>query len=170
MLRDQSVVHAAWLRFPGLLYEARLSPHPAEKLAIKIEVDTNPPAGAVTETRTIQRHVAVRLRHHDRASLLAGKLAAILARPYAKGRDVYDLWWYIADPRWPAPNLRLLNSALRQTKPEAPPLTGETWRLAVAHRVEEMPWDRVRADVLPFLEGPQTLPTREELLALLGSV
>ena len=170
VLRDQSVVHAAWLRFPGLVYEARLSPHPTEKLAIKMEVDTNPPAGAVTETRTIQRHVAIRLRHHDRASLLAGKLAAILARPYAKGRDVYDLWWYIADPRWPAPNLRLLNSALRQTKPEAPPLTGETWRLAVARRVEEMPWDRVRADVLPFLEGPQTLPTREELLALLRSV
>ena len=30
-----------------------------------------------------------------------------------------------------------------------------------------MPWERVRADVAPFLEGPQTLLTREELLALL---
>ena len=167
VLRDQGVVHAGWLRFPGLLHKARLSPHPTEKLAIKIEVDTNPPAGAVTETRTVQSHVTVRLRHHDRASLLAGKLAAVLCRPYTKGRDVYDLGWYLADLRWPPPNLRLLNSALRQAKPAAAPLTEDTWRSAVARRVETMSWESVRADVAPFLDGPQTLLTREELLALL---
>ena len=102
-------------------------------------------------------------------SLLAGKLAAILSRPYAKGRDLYDLAWYLADRRWPPPNLRLLNSALRQTGPDLPPMTSETWRLAVARRVEELPWDSVVADVLPFLEDPQTVPTPEELLALLRS-
>ena len=96
-LRQRGVVHGGWLRFSGLLWEAGLSRQPTENLAIKIEVDTNPPAGAVIETRTIHRHVTVRLRHHDRASLLAGKLAAILCRPYTKGRDVYDLGWYLAD-------------------------------------------------------------------------
>lgn len=166
-LRRRGVVQGGWLRFPGLLWEAGLSRQPTQNLAIKIEVDTNPPAGAVIETGTCSRHVTVRLRHHDRASLLAGKLAAVLCRPYAKGRDVYDLGWYLANRRWPPPNLHLLNSALRQAKPAAAPLTGETWRSAVARRVETMSWESVRADVAPFLEGPQTLLDREELLALL---
>ena len=168
-LRDQRVVHAGWLRFPGVLYESGLSPDPAQKLAVRIEVDTNPPPGAVTEPGMSRRHASVRLRHHDRASLLAGKLAAILSRPYAKGRDLYDLAWYLADRRWPPPNLRLLNSALRQTGPDLPPMTSETWRLAVARRVEELPWDSIVADVVPFLEDPQTVPAPEELLALLRS-
>ena len=166
-VRQRGVVHGGWLRFAGLLRDAGLSQHATENLAIKMEVDTNPPPGAVTETGTCRRHLTVRLRHHDRASLLAGKLAAILCRPYTKGRDVYDLGWYLADRRWPPPNLRLLNSALRQAKPAAPPLTGDTWRPAVARRVEDLRWERVRPDVSPFLEGPQTLLTREELLALL---
>ena len=166
-LRQRGLVHGGWLRFARLLWEAGLSHQPTENLAVKMEVDTNPPAGAVIETRTIQRHVTVRFRHHDRASLLAGKLAAVLCRPYTKGRDVYDLGWYLADRRWPPPNLHLLNSALRQAKPAVSPLTEDTWRSAVARRVETMSWEHVRADVSPFLEGPQTLLTREELLALL---
>ena len=166
-LRQRGLVHGGWLRFAGLLWEAGLSQQRAENLAIKMEVDTNPPAGAFTETGTCRRHVTVRLRHHDRASLLAGKLAAILCRPYTKGRDVYDLGWYLADRRWPPPNLHLLNSALRQAMPAVSTLTEDTWRPAMARRVEDMSWEHVRADVSPFLEGPQTLLTREELLALL---
>ena len=168
-LRDQRVVHIGWLRFPGLLYQAGLSGQPSQKLRIKMDVDTNPPPGAVTETGLSRRHGTVRLRHHDRASLLAGKVAAILSRPYAKGRDLYDLGWYLADRRWPPPNLELLNAALGQTKPELAPLTGETWRPAVAERVEELAWDKVTADALPFLEDARSMFTREETLGLLRS-
>lgn len=60
-------------------------------LAVKIDVDTNPPSGAAARTRLVRRHVSLGLWHHDRASLLAGKVHAILRRPFAKGRDVYDL-------------------------------------------------------------------------------
>jgi hypothetical protein len=58
---------------------------------VKIEVDTPPPAGAGLETTLIRRHVTLRLQHHDRASLLAGKLPALFQRRYVKGRDLYDL-------------------------------------------------------------------------------
>ncbi len=44
---DRKVVHSAFLRFRGLLHELGLSPHRTETLAIKVEVDTRPPAGAV---------------------------------------------------------------------------------------------------------------------------
>jgi hypothetical protein len=114
-VNDRKVVHSAFVRFPGLLYELGLSPHRDEVLAVKIEVDTNPPAGAGLATTVVRRHVILQLQHHDRASMLAGKLHAILQRPYAKGRDLYDLLWYLSDPTWPAPNLVLLYNALRQT-------------------------------------------------------
>jgi len=35
--------------------------------------------------------------------------------PCLKGRDVYDLIWYLGDPTWPPPNIELLNNALHQT-------------------------------------------------------
>ena len=118
-----------------VLYEPGLSPHRNETLGIKADVDTHPPAGAVTETRLIRRHVALRLHHHDRASLLAGKLYAVLSRPWAKGRDIYDLVWYLSDPIWPSPNLKLLNSAVTQTDAEAMSLDAGTWYGVVADRL-----------------------------------
>ena len=64
---DQKTVHSAFVRFPGLLYELGLSGQQSEVLAVKIEVDTNPPAGAgVLRRRDIgnrpQRTVQI---HHN---------------------------------------------------------------------------------------------------------
>jgi hypothetical protein len=84
-------------------------------LAVKIEVDTHPPQGAGLETSLVRLHVLLNLNHHDKASLLAGKLHDLLQRPYLKGRDLYDLIWYLSARDWPAPNLTLLNNALTQT-------------------------------------------------------
>ena len=150
---DQKIVHSAFVRFAGLLNELGLSPFRDEVLAVKIEVDTNPPAGAGLATTVIRRHVPLQLQHHDRASLLAGKLHAILQRPYTKGRDIYDLLWYLSDPQWPSPNLTLLNNALQQTGWPGPELTAETWREAVCRRLEALDWSHVTADVRPFLES-----------------
>jgi hypothetical protein len=83
-LREQS----AFVGFPGLPFELALSPHRDEALRVKIEIDTNPPAGAGLTTTMVRRHVLLQLHHHDRASLLAGKLHAVL---HAKGRDFFDL-------------------------------------------------------------------------------
>lgn len=166
-LRARTAVHAAWLRFPGILFESGLSAHRDEALAIKIDVDSNPPDGAGTATRLVRRHVTLRLWHHDRASLLAGKLHAVLRRPFAKGRDVYDLGWYLSDPQWPAPNLELLNHALRQSDEGDVSMTEDAWTTTVARRLEELAWERLTADVAPFLEGSETMPRRDDLLALL---
>jgi len=97
--------------------------------------------------------VILHLQHHDQASLLAGKLHASLQRPYLKGRDLYDLLWYLSDPDWPAPNLTLLNNALAQTGWPGAPLTGENWRESVAERLREANWTQAVTDVRPFLES-----------------
>lgn len=167
---DRKTVHSAFIRFRGLLYELDLSPRREETLAIKIEVDTNPPAGAVLTTSVVRRHLTLQLQHHDPASLLAGKLHAILHRPYVKGRDLYDLLWYLSDPNWPAPNLIMLNNALKQTGWNGRPLERDNWRETLRQRLLTMSWEQASGDVRPFLEpgADPSLLTLDNLLRVLG--
>jgi hypothetical protein len=149
---DQKTVHSAFVRFPGLLYELELSGQQSEVLAVKIEVDTNPPAGAGVATTVVRRFVVLQLQHHDKPSLLAGKLHAILQRSYTKGRDIYDLFWYLSDPAWPPPNLVLLNNALAQTGWQGETLTNTNWRDQVRNRLRLLDWKNIQTDVRPFVE------------------
>ncbi len=169
-VKDQKTVHSGSVGFPGLLYELALSSHRDEVFTVKIEVDTDPPAGAGLTTTVIRRYVLLNLQHHDRASMLAGKLHAVLQRPYLKGRDVYDLLWYLSDPDWPPPNLTLLNNALQQTGWEGGLLTLDTWHSAVRRRFQGVNWEAVQADVRPFLEsrGESDFLNEENLLWTLG--
>lgn len=166
---SERTVHNAWLRFIGLLFEMRLSGQKEEIFSLKIEVDTNPPEGAGLETSVVRRHVMLQLQHHDRPSLLAGKIHAILQRPYTKGRDLYDLLWYLSDPEWPEPNLTFLNNALSQTDWSGPRLTKDNWQMMIRERIQGLAWENVKDDVAPFLERYADLElfTRENLLRVL---
>lgn len=154
---DRKAVASAWLRFPGLPHELGFSPHASQALSIKVDVDTNPPAGARIETSIVRRHVTLHLCHHDKSSLLAGKLHAVLIRPWAKGRDLYDLVWYLADRAWPAPNLELLNAALKQTGWKGPVMTATNWRGVLRRRLKVLDWGHAQKDVRPFLERERDL-------------
>jgi len=168
-ISDRRVVKFAFVSFRGLLFELGLSAHESETLSVKLEVDSNPPAGARIVSTIVRRYVILNLRHHDKTSLFAGKLHAILARRYTKGRDIYDLLWYLSDRTWPPPNIELLNNALQQTRWQGPQVTPENWRQLVSARIETIPWRRVVEDVRPFLERAEdvALLTKENLLALL---
>lgn len=146
------------------------SPHKTEVIAIKLEIDTRPPAYAGLETTLVEHHVAVNLQHHDRASLLAGKLHAILQPEYTKGRDWYDLYWYLNQPLWPAPNLEMLNSALVQSGWEGGIVTTSNWREHVLERLALLDWQHVVEDVEKFLMNQEELTafkveTMQSLLA-----
>jgi predicted nucleotidyltransferase component of viral defense system len=168
-ISDRRAVKSAFVSFKGLLFELGLSAHESETLSVKVEVDSNPPAGAGIASTIVRRHVILNLRHHDQASLLAGKLHAVLARRYTKGRDIYDLLWYLSDRTWPPPNIELLNNALRQTRWQGPQVTAENWRQLVSARIETIHWRQVAEDVRPFLERAEdiALLTKGNLLALL---
>ena len=163
------VVQSALVDFPGLLFELGLSPHKGQKISIKIDIDTNPPQHATRETSLIRRHVLLNLMHYDKSSLLAGKLHALVNRSHVKGRDVYDLVWYLSDRSWPEPNLSLLRASLVQTGMELTDGQVVDWRKLVVERVSAMTWDRVVEDVRPFLERTEdlTLLKREQVLRLL---
>ena len=169
-ISDRKAVHAAFVRFPGLLHDLGLPGQAEEVFAVKLEVDTGPPSGAGLDITVVRRHVALRLQHHDRASLLAGKLHAILQRRFRKGRDFYDLLWYLSDPDWPAPNLALLNNALAQTGWPGAKVTSDNWKGLIAAQVRNADFESLRQDVLPFLENPgdADLLSKNDLLGLLA--
>jgi hypothetical protein len=168
-LNQKRVVDKAFVRFRGLLYELGLSGHKTEVLAVKIEVDTKPPAQASLMTTPLHKHVPLNLHHHDPATLLAGKLHAVLQREYLKGRDIYDLWWYLSQPDWPEPNLKHLNHSLQQSGWQNGQLTTANWRTLVRERIRPLSWPLVLEDVASFIidsEGEVGFD-KERLLALL---
>lgn len=169
-LRTGRVVHTAMVKLPGLLRDAGLAAQRGAKLHIRMEVDTRPPAGAVMETRLITRHFPISFRVHDLGSCMAGKIHALLSRPYTKGRDLYDLAWYLTRPERPSPNFDLLRNALAQTRWEGPEVEPGTWREVLVQQVASLDWGAVVADVEPFLEDPRdgVLLDRKLLLAELA--
>jgi hypothetical protein len=156
-INDGSTVKSAFIRFPGLLHELGLSPHSNEVFSVKVEIDTNPPHGGVTETTVVRRHVVLNLHHYDKASLLSGKLHAVLTRSYVKGRDLYDLFWYLSDLAWPPPNIPFLNAALQQTGWEGPGVSGGNWTSIMMERIATIKWSEAVKDVTPFIERPADL-------------
>jgi predicted nucleotidyltransferase component of viral defense system len=167
--KAEKTVKSAFLKFDSLLYEIGLSPHSSETISIKVEIDTNPPSGAELETSIVRKHCLLNLQHYSKSSLFAGKLHALLSRKYVKGRDVYDLMWYLSDRTWPGPNIILLNNALRQTHGETKEITVNNWRDEISMRISGFDWDKVIADIRPFVDKQKDLEmlTRENLLSLL---
>ncbi len=165
---DSKTVHTGWVRVPGLLQEAGLSGHAKQKLSIKLEVDTRPPAGADTARAVITRHFTFVVGHYDLPSLMAGKLHAILTRSYPKGRDWFDLLWYGSRRPPVEPNLPLLQNALDQTE-GAGVYDSASWRILAAAKLDTLDADALIRDVQPFLErsADALLLTAENLKTVL---
>jgi hypothetical protein len=109
------------------------------------------------------------LQHHDPATLLAGKLCAILQREYTKGRDIYDLWWYLNQSEWPTPNLAYLNQCLQQGGRINDELAPGDWQMVVRENLLPLNWPLVMEDVGSFIINlnEHTDFNQEKLLALL---
>jgi len=168
-LKADKIVQRLMVRFAGLLYELGLSRRKKENFSIHIEIDLNPPLGWKEERTVVNIHLPVLIRHYDLPSAFAGKLAAILLRPYTKGRDIFDLFWFKSRWRDLKPNLTLLNNALKQQGSRLEPLDESQWLGAVRSKIESLDWPNVEEDVLPFLESEEDLIafSRESILTLI---
>ncbi len=159
-----TTVHSGWIKIVGLMKDAGLSGHADQKLSIKFEVDTNPPAGAKTEILAVNKYFLLALRHHDLPSLMASKIHALGCRKYAKGRDYYDLLWYRGLRPPTEPNLVFLQNAVNQT--ETPPWKSEDWRKILEDKFTAQDFNVIVKDVQHFLERPEEvrLLTKEFLI------
>ncbi|MDE2906867.1 MAG: nucleotidyl transferase AbiEii/AbiGii toxin family protein [Acidobacteriota bacterium] len=166
---DRTPVQVAWIRTASLLAEAGLSGHREQKLSIKVEIDTRPPAGAAIRRSVVTRHFTFVIRHYDLPSLMAGKLHALLARGYPKGRDWFDLVWYRSRRPPVEPNLQFLQHALDQTRGAEYRRAGD-WHRLLRTRLADLETGILARDVEPFLERPAdaTLLERANLDAVLG--
>ena len=91
-------------------------------------------------------------------------------RRYTKGRDFFDLGWYLS--KWPdlSPNIVFLNNALNQTGWDKGGVSLEKWRELIYKTVQRADWRKVRQDVESFLEshGDINIFSKENVLTLLA--
>ena len=131
--------------------------HRPRKIRIKLEIDINPPPGSTFTTNYITFPVTAAMTTQSLESGFALKLHALLCRPYVKGRDWYDLVWYVA--RKTRPDLALLGQALRQQGPWAGQQVEMTPRWVQEHMeavIRRIDWTAARDDVQRFV------PLREQ--------
>lgn len=166
---DTRAVNSAFIKFSGLMFEAGISSLKNQKFSVKIEIDNNAPRGAVLETKIVNKYFPISFLSYEVNSLFAGKLHALLSRKYAKGRDYFDLGWYLSKWNGLQPNIELLTNALRQTGwKEAMPME-DNWRQIVYKVVDKTEWIKVKKDVENFLDNPSDLSvfTKGNVLGLL---
>jgi predicted nucleotidyltransferase component of viral defense system len=155
MKQTIGAVKSCFFRFPGLLYNLGFSPLKDQKLAIKFEVDENPPANFATELTMLTDRFTIAINHFDKASLFAGKLHAILSRQYTKGRDYFDLIWFISSGI--KPNIRFLESALEQTNNKKYKLSLAAIKERLCDKILETDFKAVIKDLKPFIIDEQAL-------------
>jgi len=154
---DRKTVNVAWIKVAGLLVECGIVNRSDQKIAIKIGIDTRPPEGASFETRVVNRHMLFAVRYHDLSSLMSGKIRALLTRPFQKGRDWYDLLWYLGRTPTVSPNPLLLSNALAQPS-EINHFRDELgWRGSIDSMLDSLDMEEIIADVGVFLENPMEI-------------
>ncbi len=126
--------------------------YPEKKLAIKFEIDTNPPLGSNLEIKFLEFPLDYSIVAQDLGSSFAGKCHALLCREYIKGRDWYDFTWYVA--KKVVPNFIFLSNALYQQGPWAKQeqiVTPEWFIEAMQQKINSIDWSKASSDVSPFL-------------------
>ena len=128
-----------------------------QKTRIKLEIDTNPPEGAAYDERYSLLPMPYQVRLMDLSSMFSGKIHAILAREYVKGRDLYDYVWYLQHRvSW---NQKYLKNALLQTNSikKGELFDKEEAIVLLLKRFSEIDFDTAKSDVFPFLRNAEAI-------------
>ena len=144
----------------GKIIDLSFVHHPGRKLAIKFEIDTNPPLGSNLDVKFLEYPLDFSIIAQDLSSSFAGKCHALLCREYIKGRDWYDFTWYVA--KKVSPNFTFLENALDQQGPWATQkniITSSWFVNVMQQKIKSIDWDKAAMDVAPFLnaQDKQTL-------------
>jgi len=128
-------------------------------IKIKIEVDRNPPLGFQTEEKLLIRPFSFYVRCFKLPSLFAGKLHALLYRKWnnrVKGRDWYDLEWYIKKGI-PLDAAHFLLRAQDTTDWNAEIITNEQILELINHKIESVSFTNIKEDVIRFIKDEKAL-------------
>lgn len=148
-------VASSFFKFPELMFENGLTDRKNQKLFIKLEVDCKPPTGFMTELSFNQKYMPMNVLHYDLSSLFAGKLHAVLFRQYTKGRDFYDLMWFLG--KKVVPNLIQLENAIFQTTGERLKLEMPELKERLRKRIEEVDFKKIHDELRVFVADKSEL-------------
>lgn len=126
---------------------------------IKLEVDREPPGGFDTEEKLLLRPFSFYVKCFSLPDLFAGKMHDLLFRKWkqrVKGRDWYDLEWYI---RRGVP-LHLQHFVLRARDSGdwmQDSITQDQVRELVHQKIDTVSFDYIREDIIRFIPDDQVL-------------
>ena len=147
-------VESAFLKDNTDVYD--LSFQTEKSIRVKIEVETIPPLKFTTEQRLLLQPKSFMTRCVTLPDLFAGKMHALAFRVWKnriKGRDWYDFEWYVRNGiplDW-----NHLQERIRQFNGQE--MTLEEFKTTLRERLSGTDINRVKEDVLPFLNNPGEL-------------
>ena len=146
-LKNDTLVRILVLRYIGKNGQGKMA-----RIAIKLEVDANPPSGATYCVDNIFFPFLAAIRNYDHESAFAGKMHALLCRDYVKGRDWFDFIWYASA------HIRLNHSLLSSALNQYGPWTGQnvtsddSWvKCNLIETISQIDWEAAKRDVMPFV-------------------
>lgn len=141
----------------NIIPKTGLNMHPAIK--IKLEVDTQPPLGFETEDKLLIKPFSFYVRCFTLPNLFAGKMHALLFRKWkqrVKGRDWYDMEWYIKK----GVPLHLEHFLLRARNSgdwNQKSITKDQFLHLLYDKIDSVMMDRVREDIVRFIANDKVL-------------
>lgn len=128
-------------------------------IKIKIEVDKEPPLGFSTEEKLLLKPFSFYVKCLTLPDLFAGKMHALLFRKWGtnvKGRDWYDMEWYIKKGY----ALNLHHFLLRATNSgdwKNETISEQEFRKLLSEKIDSVKIDFVKTDISRFIKDPSVL-------------
>jgi len=128
-------------------------------LKIKIEVDRQPPLNFQTEEKLLIRPFSFYVKCFTKPSLFAGKMHALLFRKWknrVKGRDWYDLEWYIKKGI-PLDVIHFLNRAKDTNDLQGEKISKEQIIKLLDAKIESVSFKSIKEDIVRFIKDDEVL-------------
>ncbi len=130
-----------------------------KSIKIKMEVDCNPPQGFDTEEKLLLRPFSFYVKCFTKSSLFAGKVHALLFRKWknrVKGRDWYDLEWYIKNSI-PLSKAHFLQRAKDTGDWQKSTISNQEILQLLQNRIETISIENVKEDVVRFIRNDASI-------------
>jgi hypothetical protein len=139
------------LKFP-LLIDLGLSSNPNEALHLKVEVSQHPQVAVIQHTPVLLHGRSLVASHFSLETMMAGKMIACLERSFErgrsgvqiKGRDFYDLLWFMQQ--------RVQPLEQKLTRDSRQPYSTRSAMLALQEKILQIKKQDLAVDLLPMFE------------------
>jgi len=155
---QDKTIQKTFIKIVDILDLLGLSRVKGQRLHIKLEVDTNPvdiKFGRRESFFSTKYNEIFPILKHDLPTLFEGKILAILNRPYRRGRDFYDLIWYLSQKV--NINITYLNEGMKQSCLKKEFSDEEEIFERIDEIVSQIESDFILKDISRFLEDPNDI-------------